>query len=251
MPTRIDFARSVIRRGGWTVTTALLQGLVAVMVGEGSHARFNPLDTTQPWPGSTSYNSVGVRNYATWDDGVAATVATLRNGYYPDVIAVLNAGGPADRLVVAWANSPWGTWQGDPQAALRTLQLVLEQWPRGICLEEVAGSGAATEQPSSEEDLARRIAGMVCEDPITGGFWVTDELGEVYSFDGAPYLGGLNTHPDWHAGGPANPCVGIAPWRGDGTDEAGNGYVLACQPHPSVTPTVYRFPRSGIYVVRP
>lgn len=50
-----------------------------------SGATFNLLNTTEPWPGTTNFNSVGVKNYSSWNDGIQATVATLRNGYYPEL----------------------------------------------------------------------------------------------------------------------------------------------------------------------
>lgn len=50
---------------------------------EGGTAAFNAWNTTEPWPGATDYNAQGVKNYATASAGTAATVATLRNGYYP------------------------------------------------------------------------------------------------------------------------------------------------------------------------
>jgi hypothetical protein len=91
-------------------------------------------------------------------------------------------------------------------------------------------------------------ADMAATDPVSGGTWFTDPSGAVYAFDGAPYLGGLNNHPEWQAGaGQAEgPALGIAFWRGDGTNANGNGYIIATKDaagnvHP------YRFPRSAIY----
>ena len=80
------------------------------------------MDTTQPEPGSSSWNSVGVQIYANaagqtcWYWGVLATVATLLNGNYPGVLSVLQnppAGisdvAQCDNLAVAVANTKWGT----------------------------------------------------------------------------------------------------------------------------------------------
>ena len=50
-----------------------------------SGAIYNLLNTTEPWSGATNFNSVGVRNYTSWQDGINATIATLRNGYYPEL----------------------------------------------------------------------------------------------------------------------------------------------------------------------
>lgn len=76
---------------------------------EGSEAQFNPFATTQPWPGDTRFNSVGVRNYATWQDGVAATAKTLLNGRYDNIVAALRRGTNAVTTAEALRLSPWGT----------------------------------------------------------------------------------------------------------------------------------------------
>lgn len=44
-------------------------------------ARFNPMNTTLPMPGSTCFNSVCVRNYVSWAQGIEATARTLLGGY--------------------------------------------------------------------------------------------------------------------------------------------------------------------------
>lgn len=49
----------------------------------------NPLNTTQPAPGSTTVNSVGVRSFANLTSGVAATVQTLLNGNYNSIVSSL------------------------------------------------------------------------------------------------------------------------------------------------------------------
>jgi hypothetical protein len=53
---------------------------------EGGTAAFNPFNTTEPWPGATDYNTALVKNYPTASAGIAATVKTLRNGYYPGLV---------------------------------------------------------------------------------------------------------------------------------------------------------------------
>jgi hypothetical protein len=60
---------------------------------EGTAARFNPLATTLRAPGSSDFNTTGVQNYATPNDGIAATVATIKAGY-PHITAMLRAGDP-------------------------------------------------------------------------------------------------------------------------------------------------------------
>ncbi len=73
----------------------------------------NPLNTTEPWPGAQNMNSVGVKRYASVNDGILATVATLGNGYYPSILANLRASVSRSQ----WGNAcgelgKWGTGCG-------------------------------------------------------------------------------------------------------------------------------------------
>ncbi len=58
---------------------------------EGAKATFNPFNTTQPFGDDTKYNSVGVRNYETEEDGIKATCKTLKNGRYPCIVGGLKS----------------------------------------------------------------------------------------------------------------------------------------------------------------
>jgi hypothetical protein len=79
---------------------------------EGGNAEWNPLNTTEHWPNATLYNSAGVRNYRTQEDGINATAATLRNGYYPSIVWAIKNDVPEE----SWTKTPipaevdtWGT----------------------------------------------------------------------------------------------------------------------------------------------
>jgi hypothetical protein len=54
-----------------------------------SGARFNLLNTTQPALDSTDFNSVHVKNYSSYREGIRETVITLQNGYYPYLLKAL------------------------------------------------------------------------------------------------------------------------------------------------------------------
>ena len=45
----------------------------------------------QPYGASTKFNKLGVRNYESSEDGIAATITTLLNGYYPDLLTRLRS----------------------------------------------------------------------------------------------------------------------------------------------------------------
>jgi hypothetical protein len=55
--------------------------IVAWAQQENTRAGWNPLATTYDMSGATSFNSAGVRNYASPQQGLDATVATLRGGF--------------------------------------------------------------------------------------------------------------------------------------------------------------------------
>lgn len=54
-------------------------------------AKFNPMNTTLPMPGATDFNSVGVKNYTSWPQGIQATILTLEGGY-PGIVAGFQSG---------------------------------------------------------------------------------------------------------------------------------------------------------------
>lgn len=85
---------------------------------EGGTADYNPLNTTQPWPGATPYNwhVVGgkrvplVLNYPTAAAGIAATAATLVNGHYPGIVRDLRAGKLTARQIASRNLAELDTW---------------------------------------------------------------------------------------------------------------------------------------------
>lgn len=78
--------------------------------GAGFNSKWNPLNTSKTWEGATIYNSDGVKNYQSYKDGVAATVATLKiDKYgYPKILDALLNGSFTD-MRQAVIDSSWGT----------------------------------------------------------------------------------------------------------------------------------------------
>lgn len=72
-------------------------------------AVWNPFNTTLALPGSTNFNSVGVKNYVTWQDGAHATAKTLSSKKYVKLTKALGDGTSAMDMAVALAATPWGT----------------------------------------------------------------------------------------------------------------------------------------------
>ena len=111
--TQITWAQAFLKRLGMPMTADNVAAMVAWEMAEGGHwyntAYFNPLNTTQSMPGATVFNSVGVKAYKSWAQGLEATVITINNGYYGSILAALKAGNDGQAVAAAVAASPWGT----------------------------------------------------------------------------------------------------------------------------------------------
>lgn len=111
-PSGVDvdqFATDLLGAIGAPVSQENLRALRAWVQAEGTSARFNPLATTQQAPGATAFNSVGVRNFTSYEQGLATTVQVLNNGKYGDILAAFRSGTNAQAVAGAIAQSPWGT----------------------------------------------------------------------------------------------------------------------------------------------
>jgi len=112
MTTRAEWASDFLNVCGLPVTQNNLVSIVAWIASEDSHALFNPLDTTRDWPDATAYNNNDgnpVKNYPTYLAGLAATKATLENGYYTDIIDDLRVSAEPATTCGTIYNSPWGS----------------------------------------------------------------------------------------------------------------------------------------------
>jgi len=75
----------------------------------GDGATYNNLNTTQPEPGDYSINSVGVKAYPSYSEGLQANATAITNGLYGPILSALRAGDNAQAVANAVASSPWGT----------------------------------------------------------------------------------------------------------------------------------------------
>ena len=76
------WAAAFLRSIGAAASRNNLVVMVAWQTAEYTQARWNPLATTYPMPGSTTFNSAGVRNYTSLSQGLEATRLTLRASGY-------------------------------------------------------------------------------------------------------------------------------------------------------------------------
>lgn len=123
-PPAVNWQAQILRSVGAPVTPQNLLFVNDWAKAEGGGATNNPFNTTQPAAGASSYNSVGVRNYRTPQQGIQATVQTLENGRYGNILSALRQGTSAKDEAAALADSPWGTGSlvlkmlgGQPQTA--------------------------------------------------------------------------------------------------------------------------------------
>jgi len=111
--TQVTWAQALVKSLGAPLTADNVAAIVAWEMVEGGHwyntAYYNPLNTTQSMPGATVFNSVGVKAYTSWAQGLRATVITLNNGLYGGILAALRSGNDANAVAGAVAASPWGT----------------------------------------------------------------------------------------------------------------------------------------------
>jgi peptidoglycan hydrolase CwlO-like protein len=88
-----------------------LVALVAWQAAEGTSASWNPLATTLAMPGSTTFNSAGVQNYASLAQGLDAIQATLDRGAstfgYGAILGSLAGCAPATTTASAINASSW------------------------------------------------------------------------------------------------------------------------------------------------
>lgn len=122
-----DWRTAVLRKLGAKPTKQNLKFLDTWQRWEGGHtnndARFNWLNTTKDAPGALgSINSVGVKKFKSFGHGVQATVATLKNGRYEDIIDALKSGDPYRRNPSAGLQT-WvsGSPTGNPGYASKIL----------------------------------------------------------------------------------------------------------------------------------
>lgn len=107
------WASKFLSQLGVPVTSENLKAMTTWMAYEGGHwknsAHYNPLNTTQGADGATSMNKVGVKSYNSWEQGLQATIDTIRNGRYGDILTALQSGTDASAVLSAVNHSPWGT----------------------------------------------------------------------------------------------------------------------------------------------
>jgi hypothetical protein len=103
-----SWAQDILSGIGAPVTPENIKMMETWMAHEGGAIHNNPLNTTQEAPGATNWNSIGVKTYNSYEQGLAATLQTLNNGMYGAILEAFRRGDPAAARS-AIVSSPWGT----------------------------------------------------------------------------------------------------------------------------------------------
>lgn len=129
----LDFLNGI---GNDQPTLETVAFVVAWQAGENTQAAFNPLATTQSAPGATCFNYIdgrcGVRNYTSREQGLQATVETIMNGYYANILQGLQSTDP-NRALNADELGTWGTGLDNVQSNYNELLAGLKQPTSNKC----------------------------------------------------------------------------------------------------------------------
>ena len=91
---RVQFARGVLEGLEAPTSNKNIGFLLSWMDQENTKADWNPLATTLSYGQTTNFNSAGVKNYETMEQGVIAQVKTLKSNHYPTLLAGLRKDSP-------------------------------------------------------------------------------------------------------------------------------------------------------------
>jgi murein DD-endopeptidase MepM/ murein hydrolase activator NlpD len=113
-----SWAKTLLSALGAPASDSNIAALTTWAAHEGGHwknsANYNPLNTTLDMGGSESMNSVGVKRYTSWEQGIQATVGTLTGKSadargYSAIVNALKSGGDTSAILSAISNSAWVT----------------------------------------------------------------------------------------------------------------------------------------------
>lgn len=130
MTTPRQWAEALLSKMGAPVSGNNIAALVAWAAFEGGNwaddgrALRNPLNTTQQWPGSTtwSYSKIPIQMYDSWAASIDATIHNLEHGPsfaqpgYDKILIALRDDSPPEVTLQAVKESAWGTTALDPNS---------------------------------------------------------------------------------------------------------------------------------------
>lgn len=117
-----DFAKSLLERLGAEPTKENMDAIKIWAKKEsggvwGKGASYNPLNTTLGMEGASNFNSVGVKNYGSFEQGVEATAQTLTGRAsaergYDRIVNLMKSGASREQIIQAISASSWAGAKG-------------------------------------------------------------------------------------------------------------------------------------------
>lgn len=107
--TETNVYQKILEGIGAPVSDENIKFMVAWSQAEGKGGKYNPFNTSHEMPGSISINSHGVKSYRTLEDGIIATIKTLKNGRYNCIVNGLVNDIGADKIAKCESLKTWGT----------------------------------------------------------------------------------------------------------------------------------------------
>lgn len=104
-----NFYAKVLENLGAPVTDENMKFMYAWRQAEGKGGTYNPFNTTWDLPGSVAINSHGVKSYKSLEDGMVATVKTLKHPRYSCIVNGLRDNIGADQIAKCESLKTWGT----------------------------------------------------------------------------------------------------------------------------------------------
>ena len=104
-----NFYAKLLENLGAPISDENMKFMYAWRQAEGRGGTYNPFNTTWNLPNSTTMNSAGVRNYASLEDGLIATVKTLKNNRYECIVSGLKNDIGAANIAKCESLKTWGT----------------------------------------------------------------------------------------------------------------------------------------------
>ena len=104
-----NFYERILQELGAPISDENMKFLFAWRQSEGKAGKYNPFNTTHKMPNSTNFNKVGVKNYQSLEDGLVATIKTLRNGRYDCIVNGLKNDIGAYQISKCPSLKVWGT----------------------------------------------------------------------------------------------------------------------------------------------
>jgi hypothetical protein len=179
------FAIAVEGRLGIKPTAQNVRDFTAWETQEGGNwqntAKYNPLNTTLNETGASAINSVGVKAYTSWQQGINATADTLKN--YPGIQAALKSNASPSAFSSAVASSPWGTGAVTAAGTTPTTAQLQQAQSGGNVIDSVTGAvggaigGAASSVAGAAGSVVNSVTGVAGDaitsaiDAVFGGFF--------------------------------------------------------------------------------